>query len=307
MQKSLQSLLLVSLAVVSVTILAWVYLRGSSLNKPLTEPFSHPLLNWLREQKRVPIAHRGGWLDAPENTIAAIEKAAHLGPNVVLWIDVRPTRDGELVLMRDRELSTTTDGRGWVAMKTFEEIRELNAAANFVDGEGKNPYSSKRLVVPRLRDVLQTFPDRRFILSFRGNQPDLIDDIVKVIRETKASDRVLITSPEDRLLHDLHEREPTWAYGTSLMQMTVLKMLATIGLESMAPIKGDVAILEPEDQARGSLFTLSTAAIDELHRRRRLIISGPATNAAEAEAFFRSGIDAVLLARPSATINAATR
>lgn len=54
------------------------------------------------------IAHRGSSGVAPENTLAAVEKAIEQRAN---WfeIDIQRTADGELVLMHDRDLRRTTN------------------------------------------------------------------------------------------------------------------------------------------------------------------------------------------------------
>jgi glycerophosphoryl diester phosphodiesterase len=54
------------------------------------------------------IAHRGASAYAPENTLAAVDKAAELG---IGWVenDVQRTRDGELVILHDDSLQRTTD------------------------------------------------------------------------------------------------------------------------------------------------------------------------------------------------------
>src|SRR5919197_3763261 len=52
------------------------------------------------------IAHRGARAVVPENTIAAIEKAAELGADIV-EIDVHLSRDGELVVTHDLAGSPT--------------------------------------------------------------------------------------------------------------------------------------------------------------------------------------------------------
>ena len=59
-------------------------------------------------------AHRGFSTAAPENTMPALEAAWQAGATVA-EIDVRLSRDGELVLMHDRALERTTDGRGPVS------------------------------------------------------------------------------------------------------------------------------------------------------------------------------------------------
>jgi glycerophosphoryl diester phosphodiesterase len=72
------------------------------------------------------IAHRGASAHAPENTLAAIGKAAALGADMV-EIDVQASADGVLVVMHDADLSRTTDGSGSLYACTLAELRRLNA------------------------------------------------------------------------------------------------------------------------------------------------------------------------------------
>lgn len=76
------------------------------------------------------IAHRGGGGLAPENTLAAFRNALRLGADYI-EIDVRTTRDGQFVLMHDRSVDRTTDGRGAVKDLAFDEIRRLDAGSKF--------------------------------------------------------------------------------------------------------------------------------------------------------------------------------
>jgi glycerophosphoryl diester phosphodiesterase len=81
--------------------------------------------------ERVLIAHhRGASRYAPENTLAALEKAIALGADFVEF-DVRTTRDGHHVLMHDSSLDRTTNGRGAVRDRTEAEVRALDAGIWF--------------------------------------------------------------------------------------------------------------------------------------------------------------------------------
>src|ERR1041384_3084618 len=68
------------------------------------------------------IAHRGANKFAPENTLAAFRKAIEMGCDYV-ELDVRRTRDGALILMHDRTVDRTTDGKGAVDQMNVSEIR----------------------------------------------------------------------------------------------------------------------------------------------------------------------------------------
>jgi len=96
-------------------------------------------------------AHRGASHTHPENTLAAFHEALRLGAHMIEF-DVRRTRDGELVLMHDRTVNRTTDGKGAVANLTLAELRELDAGSwkgEEFAGEG----------VPTLDEALAMMPE----------------------------------------------------------------------------------------------------------------------------------------------------
>lgn len=71
------------------------------------------------------VAHRGAHsAAAPENTLAAIRAALDLGADVV-EIDVRVTRDGEVVLLHDETLDRIWGDPRRVADLTLAEVREF--------------------------------------------------------------------------------------------------------------------------------------------------------------------------------------
>jgi glycerophosphoryl diester phosphodiesterase len=76
------------------------------------------------------IAHRGGGGLIPENTLEAFEYSARMGVDV-LELDVHATRDGALVVMHDRSVDRTTDGRGRVGEMTLAELKKLDAGFCF--------------------------------------------------------------------------------------------------------------------------------------------------------------------------------
>ncbi|MHC5209550.1 MAG: glycerophosphodiester phosphodiesterase [Planctomycetota bacterium] len=82
------------------------------------------------------VAHRGGLAPGcPENTLVAIRRALALGVKAV-EVDLRATRDGRLVLMHDKTVDRTTNGRGRVGELTLADIKRLDAG----DGERVPTY-----------------------------------------------------------------------------------------------------------------------------------------------------------------------
>ncbi len=87
-------------------------------------------LNMNAKKDIVVIAHRGVHTDRPESTIPAVERAIELGLDYV-EIDMRQTEDGRYVMMHNGTVDATTNGSGTVSEMTSDEIRALDAGANY--------------------------------------------------------------------------------------------------------------------------------------------------------------------------------
>ena len=75
-------------------------------------------------------AHRGDRKTCPENTMPAFEAALNAGMDMI-ETDIRMTKDGELVVFHDEEVSRTTGAKGWVKDMTLAEMRELDPSNGF--------------------------------------------------------------------------------------------------------------------------------------------------------------------------------
>lgn len=83
------------------------------------------LTGLLINDKIMVCAHRATELDTPENSLAGIQKAIDNQIGMV-EIDIRQTKDGELVLMHDATIDRTTNGTGNVSNYTLQEILQFN-------------------------------------------------------------------------------------------------------------------------------------------------------------------------------------
>jgi len=73
------------------------------------------------------IAHRGGIVPGyAENTLAAYRRAISIGVDII-EIDLRGSRDGEVIVLHDETLDRTTDGSGMVTDHTLGKLKQLNA------------------------------------------------------------------------------------------------------------------------------------------------------------------------------------
>ncbi len=69
------------------------------------------------------IGHRGACGHAPENTLASFAKALEIGVDAV-ELDVHLAKSGEIVVIHDETVDRVSDGNGFVADKTLEELKE---------------------------------------------------------------------------------------------------------------------------------------------------------------------------------------
>ena len=137
-------------------------------------------------------AHRGGALLAPENTMEAFRDAVERWDADVLEMDVRRTRDGELVVIHDATVDRTTDGSGAVTDLTWRELSELDAGWSFVDLDGRHAFRGRGVRVPRFLDVLEAFPSTR--MNVDAKDPEMAGDLVRAVQRAGQEYRVLLAS-----------------------------------------------------------------------------------------------------------------
>jgi glycerophosphoryl diester phosphodiesterase len=75
-------------------------------------------------------AHRGNSEIAPENTLTSFQKTLEIGVDYI-EIDVRTTKEGQLVILHDGSLDRTTTGKGRLKDFTLTELKNLSAGAKF--------------------------------------------------------------------------------------------------------------------------------------------------------------------------------
>jgi len=99
----------------------------------------------LAQNKVLVTAHRGDWRNAPENSLKAFEYAAAMGVDIV-ELDLKKTKDGEIVIMHDATIDRTTNGKGRPADYTLEEITKFRLK----NGLGRVTNNA----IPTLKEVM---------------------------------------------------------------------------------------------------------------------------------------------------------
>lgn len=160
------------------------------------------------------IAHRGARSLAPENTMAAIEKAWQIGAHGV-EVDVAATRDDELILYHDDLLTRTTNvseifpERAADPFTTFtlQELQRLDAGSWFVESDplgeiarGNIPAAElsamKGVRIPTLAEVLRFIKDKDWYINLELKELpppqkdfEMVENVLQLIEEVQLSPR----------------------------------------------------------------------------------------------------------------------
>ncbi|WP_405800083.1 glycerophosphodiester phosphodiesterase [Streptomyces sp. NBC_01506] len=244
------------------------------------------------------IAHRGASAYAPENTLAAVDKAEDLG---IDWVenDVQRTKDGQLVVLHDTNLKRTTDveevfpDRAPWNVKDFTaaEIARLDAGSWF-----GAEWAGAR--VPTLKQYLDTVEDNRQKLLLEIKAPELYPgiekDILGVLRAEGWLDRahvrskLVIQSFGVDSVKAVHEQRPDVTTGF-------------LGTPAVADLPSYAAFTDQINPTHSSLTAEYVAAVHRLkgaHGKRLQVSTWTVNDAAGAQRVAGFGVDGIITNNP---------
>ena len=120
----------------------------------------------------VVVSHRSSHIYYPENTLEASAQAIKDGADYI-EIDLRTTKDGELVNMHDATVNRTTDGTGLVRDMTLAQLQQLklNVKSKPVEGTYR---------IPTFKQILELCRNKIYIyLDFKDADPALAYQMIK--------------------------------------------------------------------------------------------------------------------------------
>jgi glycerophosphoryl diester phosphodiesterase len=174
----------------------------------------------LDPSARPVVAHRGDSAHAPENTMAAFERAVALGVDA-LEFDVRLSADGVAVVHHDPTLERTTDGSGTVAARTLADLRGCDAGSRFTtDGGRTYPFRARGIGVPTLDEVLGAWPALPVLIEIKVVEASA--EVRRVLDRHGAARRAVVASFLDAAVAPFRESP----YATGAARGDVLRLLA---------------------------------------------------------------------------------
>ena len=159
-------------------LLSAVMLYAQKQAKALVEELNNP-----KSKKVLVVSHRGDWRNAPENSLQAFKNCIAMNVDMI-ELDLKKTKDGQLVIMHDNTINRTTSGQGKPSDYTLGELKKLHLR------NGIQIETAHR--IPTLEEVLNETKGKILINIDQGY--DFFQDVYALIVKTGSLDKVLINS-----------------------------------------------------------------------------------------------------------------
>ena len=241
------------------------------------------------------IAHKGASGIAPENTLASFQAALDIGVDII-ELDVRQTKDEEIIVFHDQFLDRTTNGTGNVHEYNLEQLKQLDAGSWF-----SSKFSDQK--IPTLKEVLDLVDGRCQVLieikhMDHPHYHDFSDKLVDVIRlEENGFDWVLLQSYEDKYLEEAQIYDDRIQINKMLIGEDSTPLLAFY-IETKLKLghgdsKGNLKTLNPEFK------TLSPRRIFRMHSRGFKVFTYSVNTREDMIKMLNMGVDGIITDFPS--------
>ncbi len=213
------------------------------------------------------IGHRGAKAYVPENTIRSFKKALEIGVDAV-ELDVRKTKDGQVVVIHDADIKRTTNKEGLVSELTFKEIKSV------VTGKDEK--------IPSLEEALD-FLDKKTKILIEFKETGIEDQVLSLIKERGLTKDVVIVSFMEDALKKIRESDKEVETGL-------------IYAKNRNPIK---AALELKANYLLSFYKFTHSAnVQKAHENGLKVIVWTVNNSEEVAEYVKKGVDGIVTDKP---------
>ncbi len=164
--------------------------------------------DFFAQAKKTPliIADTGRFTDAPPYTLAALGAAQQAGADG-FYLPIQLTRDGELVVLGQADLSQITERSGPVSQLTLSEVQSLDAGYRFDPaGDGTFPWRGQGQRVLSLQEILSLFPEESIVVKVEEPGFASLAALLQAADATGSRTRLLAIVDEQQLANTLRSQ-----------------------------------------------------------------------------------------------------
>jgi glycerophosphoryl diester phosphodiesterase len=216
------------------------------------------------------IAHRGASGHAPENTLAAFQRAVELGAPFI-ETDLHLTRDAHFVAIHDSTLERTTNGRGNVHDFTLHELRRLDAGLWY-----DRAYMGQR--IPTLEEILE-FSRKHDVVFYLEIKYDaawgMHHALVGALRREHDAARTIVISFDATTLESVRKLDAAIMTGLLIDQprADAVKLSLDVGARQVCP-RFTLVTSELVEEAHRADLHVATWTVDQPEDMRAVIAAG---------------------------------
>lgn len=148
---------------------------------------------------------------------------------------------------------------------------------------------------PLLTDLLKKFPNSRWVINCNDNVENIHLQLANIIEAADVTNKVIIQSDFNNILTSVKEKIPLALYGSTMADMTRLKIFDSLWLLPAAPFKGDLFFGPLNYMSRP---TINRDIVTELKKRFKKIILGPLKSSEEINQAMELSADGFFIVDP---------
>ncbi len=221
-------------------------------------------------------SHRGNSKDAPENTMAAFEKAIQDMTDYI-ELDVQQTSDGAVIVMHDSSVKRTTGVDKEVWELTLDEVKQLDAGSSFSPEYAGEP-------VPTLDEVIKMVKGKaKLNIEIKPNSHDvnMAESVAQIIEDNDFTGECVVTSFDYQTLKEIKQINPDIEVGYIL---------------SVA--YGDFYNMDDVDVFSVNASFLTKRTIDAIHKSGKRVFAWTVNNETSMKNLANKGVDNIITDDP---------
>ena len=272
--------------------------------------------DWTR-RRVIAYAHQGGSFEAPSSTLYAIGRALAAGATGI-ELDVHATRDRRIVVCHDDTVDRTTAHSGSISDLTLDELRAMDNAYWWVEGETATPGradheyelrgrapADRSLGVATLAEVVEAFPGVLLNLDIKRTAPAVEpyeELLAEELARLGAGETVMVAS----FLDDAIARFRGHAPGVATSAATGEVAAFFFGLDQPEPPVPPVSAFQVP-ATFGDVTVVDERFVAAAHAAGVAVHVWTVNEPEEMEALLDLGVDGLISDRPSVLAGAIER
>ena len=214
------------------------------------------------------IGHRGARAYTPENTLMSFKKAIEIGANTI-ELDVRKTKDNQMVVIHDADVERTTNGKGLVKDLTLSQIKHFS--------------TEESQKIPTLEEVLDYLKSSKVRVIIELKEAGYEEKVLSTVKSFQLEKQVIISSFLEEAIRRVRELDPDVETGL-------------IYAKHSNPIKTALAL---KTNYLIALYRfVHTVTVEKAHQNGLKVIVWTINTPEEMATFAKKGVDGIATDKP---------